>query len=362
MSVVMITGARAPIALEMARSFAAAGHSVILADSLHYTIGRWSNAVTKYYHLPSPRFQQEEFIAKLKFIIAHEGVKHLIPTCEEAFYISFHQEKFNCKVWTSSENLMHNLHHKYLFSQFGQNYFPIPETSLVTNFRDWENAEQYVFKPVFSRFATSTIIRKKLSETAFKGIDKSKWVAQKYISGKEICVYSIWDGGVMKAYAAYHPLYRAGKGSGIFFEPDQHAITFELISAFGTQVKYTGQLSFDVIIDSQNIPYFIECNPRGISGAHLINKDLANAFLTNEIFIFRKNQEYAIKYALAILKPASFFKKRVRKSRDVIYKARDKKPFLMQILSLFEITFIKFVKRLSWLEATTGDIEWNGYE
>ena len=50
---ILLTGARAPITLEMARSFAKQGHKVIVCDSSRLTIARWSNTVTKYYTIPA---------------------------------------------------------------------------------------------------------------------------------------------------------------------------------------------------------------------------------------------------------------------------------------------------------------------
>ncbi|MEO8765083.1 MAG: hypothetical protein ABI416_12385 [Ginsengibacter sp.] len=360
MNIILITGARAPAALEMARSFFKAGHKVIMADSMCFTIARWSNTVAKYYRLPSPRYKAAEYIHELKRIISNENITHLVPTCEEVFYLSAQKEKLNCIVWTSGSELMNNLHNKYIFSRFGSCYFSIPETKLVKDFSNWADSESFVFKPVYSRFATQTIIGKKMFANDFDESSGERWIAQKRVFGKEICIYSIWENGVLKAYAAYHPLYRAGKGSGIFFEPVADAPTYELVKEFGTSIKYNGQLCFDVIIDRDKKPYFIECNPRATSGVHLINEAIARCFLENDLFIFKGAQEYSIKYALAILYPFSFFRKRVRASKDVIFSRQDKLPFLLQILSFFEIAYIKFSKRLSWLEATTGDIEWNG--
>jgi hypothetical protein len=357
---ILITGARAPIALEMSRSFAKHGHRVIMADSQYLTIARWSNTVARYYILPSARYKTGEYVAKINDIIEKENVTHLIPTCEEAFYIAVHKDELKCKVWTAEKNLMHNLHNKLIFPQFAQPFLPIPETQLVTNFSDWQNSSNYVFKPIYSRFATATIIGKQLSESYFNEIEKTAWIAQKRILGKEICVYSIWNEGVLKGYAAYHPLYRVGKGSGIFFEPVIHLKTQQLIHQFGQTINYTGQLCFDVIIDDLDTPNFIECNPRGTSGAHLINNKIALCYLENADLIVPNNDNYSIKYAMALLHPLAFFTKKARDSHDVIYKKDDKKPFFLQFLSIFEITYIKIFKRLSWLAATTGDIEWNG--
>ncbi len=357
---ILISGARAPIALEMARSFKKAGHNVIMIDCLHLTIARWSSCVDKYYKIPSPRFDNEAFVQEIQKIIIKEKVTHFIPTCEEAIFVAAHKDLFACKVWTVGKELIQSLHNKYQFSQSYQNIIPIPKTILVKDFVDWDNSDQYVFKPIYSRFAASVIIRNKINKTFFKEEDKSKWVAQQLISGKEICIYSIWEEGQMKAYAAYHPLYRAGKGAGVFFEPVQNEQIFEMVKKIGIEIEYNGQLCFDVILDEQQKPYFIECNPRGTSGAHLINTQLADAFLGDKCFIYNSLKDFSIKYAMALLHPFSFFDSRVRQSTDIIFRKNDLKPFFFQAFSLVEISYLKLTKGISWLEATTTDIEWNG--
>jgi predicted ATP-grasp superfamily ATP-dependent carboligase len=356
---ILITGARAPIALELARSFARAGCRVLMADTLHFTIARWSNAVDKYYILPSPRFKKQDFANAIQKIVQNEKVTHLIPTCEEAFYVALFKNQWSCKVWTSDFALMNQLHNKLTFFQNFAKYLQIPDTQLVSNFKDWENTENYVFKRVYSRFASATIIQKKVAQNDFLGEKANQWIAQKFVKGKEICVYSIWDAGKMKAFACYHPLYRAGKGAGIFFEPVQHPKIQQMVQHFGTHIQYSGQLSFDVIVDDENI-FFIECNPRGTSGGHLIHQFLADAFLNQKPIFQPDDTNYAIKYLMLMLQCPSFLNLKVLRSQDVIIQKNDLLPFLLQPLGLFEIIFNKFSKNLSWLEATTYDIEWNG--
>jgi hypothetical protein len=356
---ILITGARAPIALELARSFAHAGHRVLMADTLHFTIARWSNAVEKYYILPSPRFKKQDFANELQKIIQTEKVTHLIPTCEEAFYVALFKNELTCKVWTSDFSRMNQLHNKLTFFQNSSKYLQIPDTQLVSEFEDWENSEKYVFKRVYSRFASSTIIAKKGVQNDFLDKKASEWIAQKFVKGKEICIYSIWDAGKMKAFACYHPLYRAGKGAGIFFEPVQHLKIQQIVQNFGEQIQYSGQLSFDVIANGEMI-FFIECNPRGTSGGHLIHQFLADAFLNQKPIFQPDNTDYAIKYLMWMLQLRSFLNPKVRHAKDVIIQKSDLLPFLLQPLSLLEIVFNKFSKKISWLEATTYDIEWNG--
>jgi predicted ATP-grasp superfamily ATP-dependent carboligase len=361
MQTILILGARAPIALELARSFSAFGCRVIMADSLTWTLARWSNSVERYYTLPPPNTQLGKYIEELKQILSKERVTHLIPTCEEAFFISMHKNELPCTVWTADFNLMNQLHNKQDFIQLARTYFNVPETIPTSMFSDWSTSKDYVFKPIYSRFATSVIINKD-SEYCKRTIQQpDKWIAQERIHGKEICVYTIWNNGVLKAFAAYHPLIRIGKGSGIYFEPYFNQQLFEQIQTFGTAINYTGQLCFDFIVNEKGA-FVLECNPRGTSGAHLLHHQLAPAFLTDDCYVITSTKTFSIKAAILLTKPLSLFTKRFHTSTDVILTSKDLLPGILQPLSLLEIMYIKFKHNKTWLGATTGDIEWNGYE
>jgi predicted ATP-grasp superfamily ATP-dependent carboligase len=361
MQTILILGARAPIALEMARSFSAFGCRVIMADSLTWTLARWSNSVDKYYTLPAPNIQITSYIQQLKQILSKEQVTHLIPTCEEAFYISMYKNELPCTVWAADFSLMNQLHNKQDFIKLAASYFSIPKTMPVEVFSDWENANKYVFKPIYSRFATSVIINKN-QEYCKKTIQQpDKWITQERIDGKEICVYTIWNKGILKAFAAYHPLIRIGKGSGIYFEPYFDQDLFEQVQTFGTAINYTGQLCFDFIINEKGA-FVLECNPRGTSGAHLLHNQLASAFLTDESYLIKAAKTFSIKAAILLTNPLSLFTKKFHTSTDVIIRSNDILPGILQPLSLLEIMYIKFKHNKTWLGATTGDIEWNGHE
>lgn len=360
METILLTGARAPVALELARAFQRRGHRVIMADSMRMPLSRWSNASAAYYRVPSPRFQTAAFAPALQRIIKSEKVTHLIPTCEETFYIAALRDSFSCKTWTADLACLHRLHHKLGFTKFAAADFTFPETMLLADFTDWTNSEAYVFKPCYSRFAAATIIGKKITAEHFPENEKAHWVAQRRVHGKEMCVYSIWESGELKAYAAYHPLYRAGKGAGIFFEHCTNEQLFRQVAAFGKRINYTGQLSFDVIVDSSNTPHVIECNPRATSGAHLLREQLADAFMNDGECIFPGDVAAALKTVLAFLKPGVLFSKHVRRANDAVFTLRDPLPVLLQPLAFAEFVFRKFRYRTTLLGATTADIEWNG--
>ncbi|WP_428668262.1 ATP-grasp domain-containing protein [Runella sp.] len=357
---ILLLGARAPIALEMARSFGKQGHRVILADSLHLTLARWSKYVSAYYHLPPPAYAFEDFQKKLIQIIIDEKIDHCLPTCEEAFFVSMTKDSLPCEVWTADMDLMHQLHRKDTFIELAKGFLEAPDTINAADFEDFDNTSSYVFKPIYSRFANFTLIRPTVSQIK-KIPDLSTWVCQRFISGKEVCVYSIWAHGKLKGITVYHPRYRVGQGSGIYFEPVNNDMLIESVTRFGKAIDYHGQLSFDFIIQPDSTPVVLECNPRGISGAHLIGDDLARCFLDDSFqFLNIRDYHMAVKFAFLITQPHRMFKSDFYRAKDVIFNGDDPLPLFLQPLSLVELLKIKFLQKKTLLQASTQDIEWNG--
>ncbi|PHQ84302.1 MAG: hypothetical protein COB65_05900, partial [Thalassobium sp.] len=71
---VLITGARAPTALHLARLLHDAGQRVVLADSLAHPFAARSAAIARYVRLPAPRFDLPGYAAALRDLIGLERV------------------------------------------------------------------------------------------------------------------------------------------------------------------------------------------------------------------------------------------------------------------------------------------------
>ena len=211
---ILLLGARAPIALEIARSFKNEGYTIILADSLRFPVARWSNTILKYERLPAARQETKSYIDAIKGLISKYTIRHLIPTCEEAFYIAKYKSQFNCKVWTSDLELMNLLHNKESFAQKFKDQLPIPKTTSLDKFTKWSESEQYVFKPKYSRFGNQIIINTTITKETIT--NPENWIAQKKVTGLELCIYSIWDAGKLKGYSCYSPYIKLVKAL-VFF-------------------------------------------------------------------------------------------------------------------------------------------------
>lgn len=358
-STVLLTGARAPVTLELARAFAQRGCKVVVADTFSTALTRWSRSVNAFVKIPSPVTDPSGFAASLLQAVRRYEVDELIPTCEETFHVAMIRNSLPCRVWTMDIDTLRMLHDKLAFSLAVQPDMPVPETIQVSEFAAWEQSAEYVFKPRFSRFAARTIIGQRVQSEDF---DKpSEWIAQRRIIGTEYCVYSVWHGGAMTALAIYHPRYRAGQGAGIYLETAQHSEISNMVESFGTRLQLHGQYSFDVIVEEKtNVPYVIECNPRATSGAHLLGPAVAEAFFGGSMIRPPVGSRRAIWYAMAMYHPRVLLQHTLRSAKDVVFQPEDPLPAVLQGLSVLSFMGIAMRHRCSLLQATTLDIEWNG--
>ncbi|HTA39116.1 MAG TPA: hypothetical protein VK760_08580, partial [Candidatus Acidoferrales bacterium] len=224
---VMILGARAPVCLEWARAFHAVGARVTVADSVAWPLARASTAVSRYVRLPEPRYATNEWLDALAEEVVRDGIELLLPTCEEVFYLSHGMARLpaSCRVFTSEFALLRTLHHKGHFARLTEGWtVAAPETRLLETVADVEalagEAQAWVFKPAYSRFAAATLVAPNAAQLGkIRPTALEPWVAQRFVRGREHCSFSVFIDGRPTITASYHPRYRAGRGSGILFEP-----------------------------------------------------------------------------------------------------------------------------------------------
>lgn len=139
---ILITGGRAPVALELARLFKAAGHRVYVAESAEYHLCRVSSAVEASFRVPAPRHQPQAYVQRLAALTEELGIHCLIPTCEEIFYVSAGLEHLTgCRVLTSDRSILAGLHHKGEFMVLLRSLgFKVPDTVLISSTEEWRRA------------------------------------------------------------------------------------------------------------------------------------------------------------------------------------------------------------------------------
>ena len=111
---ILLTGGRAPAAMELARLFAGQGHEVFLAESVRFPVTRFSKSVSRYFKLPQARFRPLAYGKALSEIIRTERIDVFVPTCEEIFYVAKAADDLKqCFVWADTFEKLDLLHNKW---------------------------------------------------------------------------------------------------------------------------------------------------------------------------------------------------------------------------------------------------------
>jgi len=360
---ILLTGGRAPATLELARLFHAQGHAVFSAESLATNLLTSSRSVVGRYRLPSPRFQPDQYAQALVDLIQQARIDLLIPTCEEIFWIARNLEKLShyCQVFTEPLPRLQPLHNKFTFIQLAQQYhLHVPETSLESV------PPPFILKPIYSRFATQTILHPKANV-----LPPPNYIAQRFLSGRQLCTYSVARNGRLLAHTCYPAHFTAGRGATIYFEHIAHAAALQWVQTFVERYAFSGQIAFDFIETDSGL-YALECNPRATSGIHLLasNPNFANAFWDDPTDLIEPMAGATAQLSLAMLVyalPTALASRSVSRwliafgsARDVLLRWNDPLPALWQLFSLATFFWWAAKYHLSPIAASTFDIEWNG--
>ncbi|UVK44649.1 hypothetical protein BPNPMPFG_000096 [Mesorhizobium sp. AR07] len=376
---VLVTGARAPVALHLARLFDGAGWRVILADSPARPIAAASKACAAYHRLPPPRFAGDAHADAVEALVRAEAVDLVIPTCEEIFHLGqiWRDRAMPARLFAPGMALLTQVHDKHTFIRLAQSLgLAVPETTLLQSKDDLQTvrgqSRELVFKPVWSRFASHVLLRPSPDELdAITPSPAVPWVAQRFVIGDEISAYAVALNGKLKALALYSSLYRAGKGAGICFELVEDAAARHFVERFVAGTKWTGQISFDLMREQDGRVLPLECNPRATSGLHFFRdpQRFADAVLDggDEVRPDITTQQ-TVRLAMWIYGlPAALrsrqigrFAQAMRDAGELLDWPGDPAPKRAQWRALAEVAGIALRQRISLQTASTRDIEWNG--
>lgn len=371
---ILITGTRAPVALELARSFAAVGHTVLAAESQWPNLGEASRAITQNFKLPKPRLFPLEFARALNQLVQSERIDLVIPTCEEVFFVA-HAASLSGRperYFLPSLETLDRLHNKWAFVQLAEELgLQVPQTWLLISSQDLNHLpkKKLFLKPVYSRFASRAVgleVGQALPELPIA--ETQPWLAQAFIQGQELCSYSVAKAGKLTAHVAYRPKWRAGRGASIHFESVEHPGVLHFVETAVRQLNYTGQIAFDFIENEAGI-WVLECNPRAVSGVHLLTPEAqVAAFLERGLAVAPAGRRANLGLAMWMFGlPAALQKGRLgewwqdwRSAKEVISSPSDSRPGLHQLSCTAATLLEAYSNKTSPLQATTLDIEWNG--
>lgn len=379
---VLITGARAAAALDLARAFVAEGWDIHLADCVTARMARWSRLAVLHHRYPSPRSSAAEFRARIVDLIERHSITLVVPTCEEVFHLAAPamRDALSGKLLAPDLASLRQLHDKLAFATscgtWGLNG---PESHAIESVEELAaflaSSRDWVFKPRFSRFGDRTLISPSAAELASSPqIATGGWMAQRRIAGDEVCFHAVACHGVLTGFAAYRSHWRLGGGASYAFEPvgrSRSEHLSDIAAAIAQKAGMHGQFACDVLFDIAGEPWLLECNPRATSGIHiLIAQGAASGALSGEVQppaiddsrpIFLGPAMWVLGLPLAIRTGRlREWCAMITKGRDAISRRGDRAPALGALVDAAAFAFKGLAMGISTNAATTCDIEWNG--
>lgn len=374
----LVTGARAPVALHLMRLLVGAGHRVYLADSLRQPLAAQSRLHHGYHLLPSFRTEPAAAAKVLDDLLVRLRIDCVIPTCEEVLHLAriWQDHPMPARLFAPALPLLAQAHDKYRFITLCQDLgLAVPPTRLLLGPQDVQalagQAAGLVFKPVWSRFATQTVIcpdRGGLARITPSLV--APWVAQDFIVGDEICVYAVAHAGRITALSAYRGLIRAGRGASVCFAPVQDPAVADFVTRFVAGTGWTGQVSFDLIRRPDGTVLPIECNPRATSGLHFFQAPaaFATAIAGDARACPDVTRPQGVRLALWVYGVPQIarrggwqaFRSAFDNVQDVMDWPGDRLGTLAQLRPLADIARIALRDRVSLQTASTDGITWDG--
>jgi predicted ATP-grasp superfamily ATP-dependent carboligase len=359
---ILITGAKMTKALQLARSFHQAGHTVFLVETHKYwlTGHRFSNAVEGFYTVPAPKKDPDGFCQGLLEIVKREQIDVFIPVTSpvESYYCSLAKPLLSpyCEVIHFDADITQMLDHKYRFIEKAKELgLSVPKTFLITkpedvlNFDFEADSSQYILKSIpydsVHRLDLTRLPMKSKSdmEQFVKGLPISQdkpWIMQEFIKGKEYCTHSTVRNGKIRLHCCSE-----SSPFQVNYQQIDNPEILEWVKKFVQPLNLTGQVSFDFIQAPDGQVYPLECNPRihsaitmfynhpGVAEAYLKEGQgvdeapitpLANSqptyWLYHELWRFTEVNSWE--------KLKVWFRK-ITQGTDAIFKVNDPLPFLM---------------------------------
>ena len=379
---VLITGARAPAALDLARSLSAAGFEAHMADCVPARIARWSKTPHAVHRHASPVHQPARFARDLMELIDTLNPIAVIPACEEVFHLSALAEEkgWSDRLIAPAPGTLAELHHKGRFAALCRRLgLTVPQTTTVTDrtelMRHVEGvpkSDDIVVKPAWSRFGARALIAPdRAALSRLSPSTDAPWVVQTRIRGDEVSFYAVARQGRLTAFCAYRSDWRLNGGAAYVFQPLTDPLNARLRAMAETLAAHavTGQIACDAIIDADGAPWLIECNPRATSGVHLFDRsaafglalldrataEAAPAVVRNSLAMDSFGLALALRQGRQ-----SFWRGQRRASRDILTAPGDPGPRWGALGDSAAFGLRALASGRSLAEAMTADIEWNG--
>lgn len=360
---ILILGGRAPVALHLARVLSM--HNVFIADSV--ILAKNSRAIKESFKIVSKANKDiEGYLREINNIIRKNKIDLVIPTCEETVYISMIKNRLQCSVLVDDFQKILRLHNKYEFIKLCEELgIKTPKTEIYRKNTFIKINNKSIVKPIFSRFGTFVEVIDNPNEILIN--EDNKYIIQEFIKGQQYCTFSFVKDGEILLHVNYKTKHAIGMGTSIYYEYFESKILKEIVSRIVKELNFSGQIAFDFIKLGEDF-YPIECNPRSTSGLTLIpyDTDIIKSFINGEQIKVDRFNITSMKTNMFLhgIFKGKFLNKEYRndykKSRDIVYDTKDKRPFLNQFWIVLYFVILSLIYRKNIIGITTFDIEYNG--
>ncbi|MEH2115026.1 ATP-grasp enzyme [Nostoc sp.] len=357
---ILIGGGKMTKTLQLARSFHAAGHRVILFDLEKYWFSgyRFSNSVAGFYTVPDSHEDKDGYTQAVRAIAKKENIDFFVPV--GIFAASYFDSESKpvlsgyCENFHFDADTMSMLDNKFTFAEIARSLslsvaktFLITDSEQVLKFDFTNEKRKYILKSIVYdsvlRLDLTKLPMDSQGEMALhvksKPISKDKpWVLQEFIPGTEYCTHSTVRNGELTVHCCCK-----SSAFQVNYENVDRPEIKEWVSHFVKELQLTGQISFDFIQAEDGTVYAIECNARthsaitmyynhpGLAAAYLSKEPPAEPLqpLSNSKPIYWLYHELWRLNEIRSLKQLQKWFKNIWQGKDAIFEVNDPLPFLM---------------------------------
>ncbi len=357
---ILIGGGRMTKTLQLARSFHAAGHRVILVDIHKYWLSghRFSRAVAGYYTVPSPEKDFEGYTQAMRAIAKKENIDFFIPVA--IFAVSYFDSNNKpalsgcCEIFHFDGDITKMLDDKFEFAEKARSLglsvpksFKITDPEQVLNFDFSHEKNKYILKSIpydcLRRLNMTKLPCDTFEETAafVKSLpisEEKPWIMQEFIPGKEYCTHSTVRDGELRLYGCCE-----SSAFQVNYENVDKPEIMQWVSQFVKEMRLTGEISLDIIQAHDGTVYPIECNPRthsaitmfynhpGVADAYLDKQPLAEPLqpLPDSKPTYWLYHEVWRLTGIRSLKQLLSWVRNILRGKEAIFDVSDPLPFLM---------------------------------
>ncbi len=357
---ILISGAKMTKALQLARSFHAAGHRVVLIETHKYWLSghQFSQAVDKFYTTPPPQQNPQAYIQALVDIVQKENIDVYIPVTSPvgSYYDSLAKPTLSqyCQVFHFDADVTQMLDDKYAFSEKARSLglsvpksFKITSPEQVLNFDFDQETRKYILKSIpydsvrrldLTKLPCDTPEETEAFVRSLPISPEKPWIMQEFIPGKEFCTHSTIRDGEIRLHCCCE-----SSAFQVNYENVDNPKIREWVTEFVKAMGFTGQISFDFIQAEDGTVYAIECNPRthsaittfydhpGVADAYIGKESMVEPLqpLPNSKPTYWLYHEVWRLTGIRSLTQLRAWIGNIWRGTDAIYKLDDPLPFLM---------------------------------